>query len=960
MIKVYKSQRLDRIVSCLLHELTLDPTPLLQRKWILVPHASLKNWLYLQIALQSPRKVAAGIKIGSLEELCQMGQINSPNRIEMLCLLYQEISKSAHSELVNYIDGDLKNVFELARHLVPYFFSYGDFGSDTLLNQSNWQSEILRKIFIERPFRLPFQREFDSANLPQTLHCFGFDFLSHSQKKVLDQVPNVNFYLFSPSVHFLEDLSTPIEKRKIYHTWKHRGASAGVRRELSQYLEDAPLPLSNWARIGREMSKLLEDAETIEAYEAVDAPKTLLETIQNEILDYEQPSCDRPIDDSIEIWLTGSSRLNEIEVLHRKIVELAQQEGVPFSEMLVLAPDIQRYVPLIEFVFSRSSTPFRLLSVEIGKQSQFYQGMLRLLRLARGDWRVEDIVELVENSSFNRQLGWDTGKISQCIQFMHSLFFSSQSWENGLEKRALGQLVFTPGPNFEKNGSDSWDQWEEFYQLLQGLENDLIPLSKEPRNLSMWASEWGKICQKYLFLDEESEADQGFGSHFHRTLRELGEIENRIGQEEYPFIFFESLLKQPVHGQLHSSWLHAVQFSSLEPGSALPADAIFLIGMDEESFPRKRSPSSLDLLRSEPVYRPDNSDRDRYLFLQILFAAKKKLRISYSHLAQEDGKPVGASHVVQELRSYLGDIPTCVHLPQTRPLSIPQFFKIDPPQEKSAISASSLSLYELNSFLRHPWKHYLKARGIVIEDRRGDSFAKERYPLLQASLKWPIDTVLQANRKEMPGIFEQALRIDVSERAEEWQEKISDWKGPLYSLHFLETATEKQFIRDGLAEMKPIQVGGVQFLGEIKNVMGDGYLHIGEDSFAGIIKVWPEALVALIALGTSQILCLKSGKTRTIADPRGSLEKLLNYYGRASHGLSPLLPDWADSFLRKGIDAFREKDDWEDPVVDWLLPRLEIPPTEILFDQWNWLHEIFSDLIAIYPSRKKGDVHAAV
>lgn len=959
MMKVFKSQRLDQIFTCLLHELAHDSTPLLQKKWILVPHASLKNWLYLQIALQSRQKVAAGIKIGSLEELGQIGQVYSPSRTEMLCLVYQEIIKSKHSELINYVNGDFKTAFDLARHLVPYFFSYGDFGSEALFHQPGWQTEILRKIFTEKPYRLPFQRQYDSSKLPKTLHCFGFDFLSHSQMKMLEQVSDVNIYIFSPSVHFLEDLSTPFEKRKLSDLWRLRGASVGVRNELSRYLEDAPLPLSNWAKIGREMSKLIGDIETIDAYESTEIPKSLLETIQHEILYCEQPSQNRLNDDSIEIWQTGSSRLNEIEVLHKKIIEIAQREQIQFSEMLVLAPDIQPYVPLIEFVFSRSSTPFKILSVEIGKQSQFYQGMLRLLRLARDDWRVEEIVELLENSSFARRLFWEKSKVSQCIEFVRSLFFSAQTWEKGFEKITRDQLQIKPGPSFEKLKPDSWDEWEEYYLLLRGLQNDLSPLSKESRTLSVWASEWEVICQKYLFLDEEDEADRAFGAHFHRTMQELGGIENRVGKEDYPLIFFESLLKQPVHDQLHSSQLHAVQFGSLEPGSAIPADAIFLIGMDEDSFPRRRSASSLDLLRSEPIFRPDHSDRDRYLFLQILFAAKKKLRMSYSHLSQEDSKPVSASHVVQELCSYIGNIQTSVWLPQTRALTIPSFFKIDPPQEETVLP-TCLHLSELNSFLRHPWKHYLKSRSVVIEDRRADSFAKERFPLLQASLKWPIDTILQSTRKEMPGIFEQALRIDLLERSNGWQEKISDWKGQVFSICFLETASEKESIQNAVAEMKPVRIDGVQLLGEIKSVMADGYLHIGEDTLAGLIKVWPDVLTASIALGTSQIFCIKSGKIRTIANPLESLKKLLRYYNRASSGISPLLPDWADSFLRKGVDAFREKSDWEDPVVDWLLPRLEIPPTEILFSQWSWLHEVFSDLTALYPSRKKGDLHAEV
>jgi hypothetical protein len=169
----------------------------------------------------------------------------------------------------------------------------------------------------------------------------------------------------------------------------------------------------------------------------------------------------------------------------------------------------------------------------------------------------------------------------------------------------------------------------------------------------------------------------------------------------------------------------------------------------------------------------------------------------------------------------------------------------------------------------------------------------------------------------------------------------------VFSLAFLETARE---VNGGEYPALECDVEGcaVRIVGEVKYALPGGALHLGDDSLSGLLKAWPETLAALIALGTSRVHCIKTGKVRIVTDPRKALLSFLSYYFRCRTILSPLMPDWAGDLLCKKSTDFKPKTQYPDPSVEWILPRLDPPSPEILPAEWSWLRETFSGLIEIY------------
>ena len=155
-------------------------------------------------------------------------------------------------------------------------------------------------------------------------------------------------------------------------------------------------------------------------------------------------------------------------------------------------------------------------------------------------------------------------------------------------------------------------------------------------------------------------------------------------------------------------------------------------------------------------------------------------------------------------------------------------------------------------------------------------------------------------------------------------------------------------------------MGHVRIIGEVAYAMEQGALHCGADRLSAVLKVWPELLAASVALGTSHIHFLKNGKIKTIGHPKESLKAFLQYYLRSNGGLSPLLPDWAETFLRKGPEGFESHIVHEDPFTQWLVPRLHLPSSQQLHEEWGWLKSVFADLIALYPTRTKKGTHEAI
>jgi exodeoxyribonuclease V gamma subunit len=93
-----------------------------------------------------------------------------------------------------------------------------------------------------------------------------------------------------------------------------------------------------------------------------------------------------------------------------------------------------------------------------------------------------------------------------------------------------------------------------------------------------------------------------------------------------------------------------VTFCSMLPMRTIPFKVVCLIGMNHDAYPRESRQLTFDLIARAP--RPGDRSRrndDKYLFLESLLSARRRLYVSYVGQSIQDNSPVPPSVVVSEL-----------------------------------------------------------------------------------------------------------------------------------------------------------------------------------------------------------------------------------------------------------------------------------------------------------------------
>lgn len=949
---LYLSHNLHTLVDQLIEQFDADPIGPLETRTILVPNAQIKQWLLLEIARR--QGIAMGLKIVEINLFFK----SSLSPLQVSSLIFQALSESSDLALHAYLNGKNRRLLDLTEQLTSLFFLYRQLDASLFepgIPPIDWQHAILQKLFVDGERRLEFKAEVDGP-----IVCFGVDYTPFWN--LLFQSPQLSIFLFSPCQEFWEDVCSIRERKQLRRYWKKRGAADLKRVELETYLREAPPLLANWGKLGRQTLKVFDDypLQVEEIYPEYRSD-TLLKKVQNALLHF-QNSEKGLVDDSLRVLLTGSSKLKEIECLRDEILRL----NVPFHEISVLAPDIESYVPLIAFVFA-DLIPYRISGVDMAPQSSFRQGLVRLLDLISSRWEAKDLVALLETPAFYRKRGWDEIKLElfrNWIELAHIEWGLNADHRQEELSRTLGSKIYEDTGSWEKGLDELLDAlvylrpmqmspepFEEFLTVFLALKE--IPLKGE-KSLASWADCLEAISHDFLSVDLADEADSAAYQSFRQFIKELREAEGTV-----PFSFIRKFFLRPCRGQIHSTHLHAVRFSSIEEGGGIPAKALFLIGMDEENFPRTQTGSSLDLLKGKGL---DQAERDRYLFLQALFSAQEFLRISYGHFSETEGKAVGPSLLVQELLSVVGDQITAVYSPV--PIEPVQQKKMEWPKKGNGRPEGeiTIAISELRQLARHPWKFYLqKVKGIFLNEELEDSFALQKGRLVREGLDKPLEA-----SKELPsGPIGEALKLEVAEKVNEWQKKLAEWELEPITIVLRENCREAHW--EGSNYIAPAlelhwERLTVRLVGEIKQATRKGLISTYDDNVGGLLKVWPEALVSGIVFDIAQIWMLKSKKSKQLINIEKNLKAFIEYYFCCLEAPSPLLTDWADAILRKGEAELEKKiekgSQFEDPVIDWVLARVDLSAREILEDWESYLKCVFEDLANLYPTR--GKVHETV
>jgi len=946
-MKIFVSNHLEILAQLLKDEVFQGKGHPFEKRWVIVPSERVKQDLLLQWAHDPHLYVAAGCKMMSWSQALTrlFPLLPSPAELSLKIESLLDSLQNADSLLAYLKQGGVQRKASLCDKMSSLFLDYLNQPEKNLLEwlaKPGWQQSLWRAVFGNE---LPWKMQNSLPGAVYLFHPFQivpYQFAAFKQMKA-------TCFLFSPCAMYWGD----------FHTAQQQGyllRKTANKKELVDFFENEHPLLAHWGRKGRQLLSLFEDEDCIDAYQEpheVGEPvkiKSLLTTIQEEMLTLS--TLEKKCDESIQIH-SAPSKVREVEV----VWEIIQRLPFKPSEILVLAPEMQSYAPIVELVFRERGGPFdfALFCLQAKAKSPLMQGLDALLELPRHRFSKESVEKLLFCPPFLKKFGFTIEEAHLLLKWIKNVNIRydldanhSGSWKAGLVRlvEALVTTGTTTGENrfsIDFSDTDVLNRWINVFKQFQQI-------TEEERSLNEWSKTLKALVEQFFASDPDDS-----------LMNELDLFQQMEIEGKFPLSSIERILKtifEQKSGAVQGSHLQAVRFASLEKGALIPAKAVILMGMEEGSFTRQDLPSSLQQFPA-----PSRSEEDQYLFLEAFCSAREKFIVTYIRIHPEDGKDQKTCRVVEELAHYsaipITDHPFSPFDPSYyqangqesgfRSFSKPHFEAL---QQKisvipglpalPSIALSAIDIRLLKSLARHPLKFFFEERmGIDFEwEENNTEFALSTLDIIQlkkASLKQPLEVLLQAIAREgrLPvGTFSKAAIQKIKEEIETYHDVLAKLEIKPEEIYSIELKASCH---------KPVQLAADHWIcpalhlnqrviqGRIDEMTPKGLLFHGDDVLSDQLKAWPLLLI-ISRLGLpSQLLMTKKGKISEVKPASDSLEKYLRYADKAFTMPSPLHPKWAKAVLKEG----KIPDSDEDLIITWAQKRNLLPPMDLWLKAWG-------------------------
>jgi exodeoxyribonuclease V gamma subunit len=399
------------------------------------------------------------------------------------------------------------------------------------------------------------------------------------------------------------------------------------------------------------------------------------------------------------------SPLRELQVLRDHLLDwFTHDPTLSPQDILVMLPNVEAYAPFIKGVFNYAAAgspaiPYTLADQGARQESPLVNGFAALLQLAASRLTATDVMDFFETPAVRRRFAIAEAELPQIREWIQNAgirwgrdaaqraelglpAFAEHTWEHGNTRLLLGYAMaddgdtlfnqILPCSDVEGTATELLGRWLDFQKQLFATLAELAT----PRTLTNWADALNRILDA-LFLPE---ADEELAANAIRQILDGLRQQQKISglDQQVPFqVILERILPKLSEEPSGKAILRGrVTFSGLNPMRNVPFRAVCVLGLDDQSFPRRPAPLSFDLMAAHPqTGDASRRDDDRYLFLEMLLAAREKFYISYVGQSVSDNRPRPPSVVVSELLDYLA--------PRFRLAGTPANEKI--PAEKSAL-----------------------------------------------------------------------------------------------------------------------------------------------------------------------------------------------------------------------------------------------------------------------------------
>ncbi|MEQ5126375.1 exodeoxyribonuclease V subunit gamma [Providencia alcalifaciens] len=577
------------------------------------------------------------------------------------------------------------------------------------LGQSPWHRANLYQSFIDK---LKVSPEL-AKNLPSRLFICGISSLPPVYLQALNAIAehsDIHLMFTNPCRYYWGDIQSSaflarLQQRKLRHYLDKHEISRFKIDEHAINLFNAegeqnlanPL-LASWGKLGRDNLYFISQIEAANEVSAFvdNGRNNLLENLQQDILDlenhaqlgvtldeYESSSQKRslhPSDQSVTFHSCHSAQ-REVEVLQDRLLALFEEDPtLTPRDVIVMVADIDSYAPYIQAVFGNTSSshyiPFSISDRKALQAHPILQAFIMLLDLPQSRFSTEQVLALLEVSAFAARFDIDESELSLLRRWVNESgirwgldddnvrslslpVIGQNTWQFGLSRMLLGYAM--DSRNGPWNGVLPYDECSGLAAQLAGKLALLIDTLREWRTRleqERTLDEWKEICQQLIDscfkVDSETEIVLTLlTTQWHKIIENAltanyqEAIPLRLIRDELSVCFDDEKISQRFLAG-------AVNFCTLMPMRSVPFKVVCLLGMNDGAYPRNVPPLGFDLM-AEKVQRGDRKrrDDDRYLFLEALNSATKRLYISYIGRSIRDNQECNPSVLVTELLEYI-------------------------------------------------------------------------------------------------------------------------------------------------------------------------------------------------------------------------------------------------------------------------------------------------------------------
>ncbi|PKN60195.1 MAG: exodeoxyribonuclease V subunit gamma, partial [Deltaproteobacteria bacterium HGW-Deltaproteobacteria-11] len=468
-------------------------------------------------------------------------------------------------------DADGLKAYQLACRLADLFDQYLVFRPDMVLDweagksgygEEAWQAQLWRKLRendksqhpagLRRTLLEQLRRPLPTTGpLPERISIFGISWLPPFHLEIFHALSgrlDVNLFALNPCREFWTDIRSEREMGRAVEKIRE---STGIKTlsAADLYLEGGNSLLASMGIQGRDFFRWLTDLPG-EEYDVFADPgeATLLQAIQSDILNLRERGRSglpktriAPLDRSLRIH-SCHSPMREVEALHDQILALFDDDPdlLP-RDILVMAPDMDVYAPLIQAVFDTPAAsssdqaavpriPFTIADRSLSKDSPIMDGFLDLLELAGSRFEVSSVLALLDTPPVRKKFGLTDEDMEQIRQWVSGTRIRwgvdaefrlqaglpgvpENTWAAGLQRLFLGYAL--PGKDEQLfHGILPYDTIEgleaqtlgRLAEYLHGLFASAAVLgqSREPVE---WTAVLTSLLHEFFEGDEETQRD---------------------------------------------------------------------------------------------------------------------------------------------------------------------------------------------------------------------------------------------------------------------------------------------------------------------------------------------------------------------------------------------------------------------------------------------------------------------